>query len=141
MSNKWIGEERRHHNKKIDHEDRRQPQDKYNEEKSPSISLSTLGIVLGIIVSSGSIVGSVIALNDKYVTVEQQTQELTTLKNDIIKQQEDLSKAGKRLFIMMYEDQLDDIEFKIQNGSATEFEKAKKQRIERRIESIRRENF
>lgn len=110
-------------------------------EKSPSISIKTISIILAIIVSISSIVGGVITIDSRYVTIEEHSNIIKKLREDIIKSQEDLTKNGKRLFILQYTDELEDLEFKIQNDLATKFEKSKKQRIERRIESIRRGDF
>lgn len=146
MDERWNGSERRIRNQEINHEDRRRGEHTFYdnqqiEEKSPAISLKTIGIVLGIIASIGTLIGGLIAVDDRYITVDENKAIIEKLKQDLTISQKEITKSGKRLFIMMYEDQLDDIDFKIQNGTSTEFERSKKQRIERRIDAIRRDEF
>lgn len=109
--------------------------------RSIHLSLKTIGVIISIIVGLFSIVGYLFAIESKYVTVEEHTNIIKKLKEDLIKAQDDLAKNSKRLFILQYMDELEDIEFKIQNNTATKFEKSKKERLERRIESIRRGDF
>jgi len=156
----WDGSERRYQLIEVQ-EDRRRSDisdsvDEHHspniEEKQPLASLKTIGIVLGIMVSLGSIVTGFINFSNNYVTVENEAKNIANakadmaiviekLKNDLMVAQTDLAKSGKRLFIMSYEDQLDDINFKIQNKTATEYDRIKKERIIRKIESLRNGDF
>lgn len=137
----YKGKERRNHRDDDhvqEHGERRQHDHQYDDKPknvlTQNLSIKTLGAVLSLLATIG---GAIWALDDRYVD----TSELTHLKEEQSVQVEAVVKGGRRLFIMQYEDQLDDLQFKVQQGTATDFEKAKIERIKRRIESIRAGEF
>lgn len=98
------------------------------------LSVKALSAAIGLIVSVG---GGFWAIEDRYVTRKEHEATTQQLQKDFVSSQNEIIKSGKRLFIMQYEDQLDDLEFKEHQGTATDFEKSKIKKIKRRIESIR----
>jgi len=90
-----------------------------------TISGKQVNIFLGIIVSIILIVGAIYQFDKTYVS-----------SAEFITYQKNSNREARRLFIGLYESQLDDIEFKIEQGTATNFEKAKKLRVERRIDQL-----
>lgn len=149
----YNGEERRHHRDDEfvqENGDRRMAPHQYEEpakEETPKesggfaiggMTVKTLGAVVSLVAALG---GFFWKIEDRYVSKTEYTNALTEVKKDLTISQDALSKSGRRLFIMQYEDELDDLQFKVQQGTATDFERAKIERVKRRIEAIRAGDF